>query len=61
MGGEALDSTKAEPSTVGECQDGEEGRVGGWMEEHPHIRRGRGEWDRRFMDRKPGKEIIFEI
>jgi hypothetical protein len=26
-------------------EGGEEG-VGGWMEEHPHRSRGRGEWDR---------------
>jgi len=35
--------------------------VGGWVREHPHRRKERGEWDRQFMDRKLEKGISFEI
>jgi hypothetical protein len=36
-----LGPVKARCPGVGECQ-GQEGGEGGWMEEHPHRSRGRG-------------------
>jgi hypothetical protein len=42
MGREALGSVKAQCPSVGECQGGEVG-VGGWVGEHPHRNRGRGD------------------
>jgi hypothetical protein len=42
LGGEALDPVKDQCPSVGECQDGE-AEEGGWMEEHPHRNRGRGD------------------
>ena len=42
MGGEALGPVKAQCPSVGECQDREAG-VGGWVREHPHRSRGRGD------------------
>jgi len=40
MEGEALGSVKAPCPNVEKCWDGE-GRVGGWVGEHPHRSRGR--------------------
>jgi hypothetical protein len=42
MGGEAPDPVKAGCPSVGECQ-GREAGVGGWVEEHSHRSRGRGD------------------
>jgi hypothetical protein len=42
MGGEALGPVKVRCSSVGECQGGEAG-VGGWVGEHPHRSKGRGD------------------
>jgi hypothetical protein len=36
-------------------------RVGGWVEEHPHRSRGKGDGIRDFLNRRPGKGKIFEI
>jgi hypothetical protein len=50
MGGETLGPVKARcPSK------GEEVRVSGYMEEHPHRSRGKGGWDRGFVEEKPGR------
>ena len=42
MGGEALGAVKTGYPCVGEFEDREE-EVGGWVEEHPHRSRGRGD------------------
>ena len=48
MGGEALGSVKAGCPSVGEFKSGEAG-VGGQVGEHPHRRRWKEGWDRRFL------------
>jgi hypothetical protein len=44
--------------SIGECQD-REASVGGWVEEHPHRSRGRGNGITSFSELKPGKGISF--
>jgi hypothetical protein len=34
--------------------------AGGWVSEHPHRSRGR-QYDRGFVERKPGREITFDM
>jgi hypothetical protein len=48
---------KALCSNVGECQ----GRVDGWVGEHPHRSGGRRGWDMGFLEGKLGKGITFEM
>jgi hypothetical protein len=60
VGGEALGPVKARYPSVGESQDKEVG-VGACGEEHPYRSRGVDGWDRRFLEEKPGKGMIFEM
>jgi hypothetical protein len=46
--------------SVGECQGGKTG-VSGWMVEHSHRGRMRGEWDRSFMKVRSGKGKTIEM
>jgi hypothetical protein len=56
MGEEALGPEMAACPNGGECQDSEVG-MGGLVSRG----RGDGEWDRVFLEQKPGKGIIFEM
>jgi hypothetical protein len=57
MGGDDLGPVKVRCPRVVECQ-GEEVRVGGWVEEHPHRR---GGWYRGFPEGKPENGITFDM
>lgn len=52
---------KTQCSCVEECQVGEAEGVGGWVGEHSHRGRGRGESDRVIPEGKSGKRIAFEM
>ena len=59
MGGEALGHEKAQCPSVGECE-GREAVVGGWVGEHPHRRRYKGDSEG-VSGRGTRKEITFEM
>ena len=61
MGGKVLGPVKSQCPSVGEFEAREVG-VGGWVGEHPHRSRGRGNEIRGSrVGRKPGKGITFEM
>jgi hypothetical protein len=55
MGEEDLGLVKAQCPSVGECEGREVG-VGGYVGEHTHRRRRRGDWDRRILGRWRNRE-----